>query len=524
MSPPRGIYSRSDWPQVPDVRVRNRRFGGDLYELSCDVVVVGSGAGGAVVAAELAEGGLDVVVLEEGGYYATEDFNADVTQALGNLYRDGGAQMALGTPPVTFAEGRCVGGSTVINGGMTWRTPEHVIRRWAEDHGVAHCTPDALLPHFERVEGYLSAGIQSPESIGRDNTLLKEGAEALGYDTIPNIRNQLHCVGSNNCAFGCPTGAKQSTLLTYLPRALHFGARILTHCRVDNLLRRRKQVTGVEGSLADPSGKTRRFRVHARETVISCGAVQTPNLLLRSGLRSPSGRIGHGLTLHPNTKVVALFDEDVEGWKGVHQAYQVREFEDDGFLMAAVNIPPSLVAMTMPYYGQDMLDLLDQYKQTVVGGVLIEDTTSGRVRSVGGLPVPTYQITEEDRQRIVRGTAIVCDVLFAAGAKRIVLPFEGVPDLHSRADVERLRQTHVPKSAMEVVTVHIMGTAAMGGDPTRHVCDSYGRVYDFAGLSVADASLFPTPIGVNPMETIMTLATRCAIHLLDRFAVPAGAR
>ncbi|MEZ6185668.1 MAG: GMC family oxidoreductase [Planctomycetota bacterium] len=519
---PHNVYSRADWPQIPGVRTRRRRFQGDLYELSCDVVVVGSGAGGAVIAAELAEGGLDVVVLEEGGYYATEDFNADVTEALANLYRDGGAQMALGTPPVTFAEGRCVGGSTVINGGMTWRTPEHVIRRWREDHGVHDFDAHALLPHFERVEGFLSAKTQDPESIGRDNALLKEGADALGYETVSNIRNQLHCPGSNNCAFGCPTGAKQSTLLTYLPRALHFGARILTHCRVDGILRQRKQVQGVEGSLADPSGKTRRFRVHAKETVIACGAVQSPNLLLRAGLRSPSGKIGHGLTLHPNTKVVALFDEDVEGWKGVHQAYQVREFEGDGFVMAAVNIPPSLVAMTLPYYGRDMIELLDQYNQTVIGGVLIEDTTTGRVRSVAGLPVTTYQITEEDRHRIVRGTAILCEVLFAAGAKRIVLPFAGVPDLLSMADVQRLRETDVPKAAMEVVTVHIMGTLAMGDDPTRHVCDSYGRVYDYAGLTVADASLFPTPIGVNPMETIMTLATRCAIHLLDRFAVPAG--
>lgn len=514
---PAGVFTGADWPAgIPGATTSRRRFGPDVVELACEVLVIGSGAGGATVAAELAEAGRDVVVVEEGGYHSTEEFTAEAGAMIRKLYRDGGVQAALGTPPVSFVEGRCVGGSTVINGGMSWRTPERVLDRWVREEGVAGADPAAMEPVFERVERMISVAHQDPWTIGRDNALLREGAEAKGWGVVPNLRNQLHCAGTNNCAFGCPTGAKRSTLVSYLPRALHFGARVLADCRVERLLTRRKRIEGAAGRVRRPDGRPGpRFRIRAGRTIVACGAIQTPALLSRSGVRSPSGRLGHNLSLHPNTKVVALFDEDVKGWQGVHQAYQVREFEDEGFVMAAINLPPSLVAMSLPAYGRELVELLRDYDRTVVAGVLIEDTVTGRVRTVAGQPVPTYALSERDRERIVRATALVCEAMFAAGAKRILLPFEGVPDLRSPDDVPGLYAARVPLSAMEVVTVHLMGTAPIGGDRTRHVCDPWGKVHDADGLYVADASLFPTPIGVNPMETIMALATRAAARLLD---------
>jgi choline dehydrogenase-like flavoprotein len=513
---PHGLYTRHDWPHLPGARVRRRAFRTDVVELTCDVVIVGSGAGGGVMAAELAEGGLDVLVVEEGGYHPTEEFTAEPGPMIRKLYRDGGAQMALGTPPVTFAEGRCVGGSTVINGGMSWRTPATILERWYNDDWVERIGPAEMEPYFDRVERFIHMGPQDEGTVGRDNELLRQGAEARDWKVIPNTRNQLHCGGTNNCAFGCPTGAKRSTLVSYLPRALSFGARVLSDCKVDRVLHRQGRATGVRGRMLNSDGSAGyRFVVRARRTVMSAGAVQTPTLLLRSGVRSPSGRLGHNLSLHPNTKVVALFDEQVEGWKGVHQAYQVREFERQGYLFAAVNIPPSIVAMTLPFYGAELARIMDDYPRALVAGILVEDTLTGRVRSVGGVPVPTYQLSAEDGRRLVRGTALLCQLLFSAGARRIVLPFEGVPDLTCMEDADRLLETEIPMAHMEVVTVHIMGTAAMGGDPARHVCDSYGRVQGAQGLYISDASLFPSPIGVNPMETIMALSTRNAERILQ---------
>ena len=502
---------------------RNLYTGDDIHGdtvLDSDVVIVGSGAGGATMAAELAEAGLDVVVVEEGGYYTTRDFTAEATRMIRTLYRDGGALMALGNPPVLLQEGRAVGGSTVINGGMSWRTPERVLDRWSREHAIEHIDAAAMEPYFERVERRINVAGQDPESIGTDQHLLKQGADALGWKVKPNLRNQVHCAGSNNCAFGCPTGAKQSALVTYVPRALHFGARLYSDIRIDRISRHGKRATGVVGHVVRPDGRRGpAVTVRGKLVVSACGALQTPALLERSGFRSPSRRIGHNLSLHPNAKLIAVFDRDVRGWEGVHQAYKVIQFEDEGFTFAAVNVPPAIaamsLAMTSTLHGAELGRLMADYDKMVVAGMLLEDTVTGRVRTIAGRPQAFYQITNGDAERLVRGVALIAEMLFAAGARQIWLPFEGVPPLTTADGARRLYRERIPPRTMELLTVHMMGTAALGGDRSRAVCDGWGVFHDAAGLMVADASLFPTPIGVNPMETIMALATRAAGHVID---------
>jgi choline dehydrogenase-like flavoprotein len=499
---PRGVHTRDDLRADTSI--------------SCDVVVVGSGAGGAAIAAELSEAGLDVVCLEEGRYYSTRDFTAESSAMIRQLYRGGGATLAMGDPPVMYQEGSTVGGSTVVNGGMAWRTPENVLDRWAREHRVEGIRAADMELYFERVERRLHVRAQDADSIGRDNALLKLGADRKGWRVVDNLRNQVHCAGSNNCAFGCPTGAKQSALVSYIPRALHFGARLYSDLRAIRVTRRGKRATGVEARVVEASGKLgARVSIQARLVVSACGAIHTPALLARSGFRSPSGQLGQNLSLHPNCKVVAIFDEDVRGWEGVHQAYQVREFQDQGFLFAAVNIPPGILAMGMPCYGDALGRLMMDYRRMVVAGMLIEDSVVGRVRVIGGQPLAFYQLADADAEKLVRGTSLLCELLFEAGAKRVLLPFGGMGELTSPDDLARLRAHPVPRSHMEVLTVHVMGTARMGGDRAHAVTDSYGLVHDADGLMVADASLFPTPIGVNPAETISALATRNAHHVIE---------
>jgi len=484
------------------------------------VVIVGSGAGGATMAAELADAGVDVVVVEEGGYHPTESFTAQTGRALRTLYRDGGVGLALGKPPVLFSEGCCVGGSTVVNGGMSWRTPARVLRRWATQEGIAAISERDMEPHFAKVESRISVALQDPETIGQDMRLLKAGADAKGWKTIPNLRNQLHCAGTNNCTNGCPTGAKRSMLVTNVPRALARGARLFADCRVERIIHSGGRVAGIEGRFVRP-GRQRGPRLTVRSPVVVAagGAVQTPALLARSGLRSRSGLLGRNLTLHPNAKVIAFFDEQVLGWHGVHQAYQVREFMEDGILLTAVNLPPSLVALGLPGYGRDLGQVMARYNHMVTAGCLIEDTASGRVRNIAGLGVQVfYQINNHDTERVVRGIVLAAELMFAAGARCVLLPFDGAPEVRDPAELRDLLARPVPAKSIELFTVHLMGTARMSDDPRRGVVDSFGAFHGVPGLFVADASLFPSPIGVNPMETIMALVTRNAQQLIEQRA------
>jgi choline dehydrogenase-like flavoprotein len=486
--------------------------------IGCEVVVVGSGAGGATVAAELAEAGFDVVVVEEGRYFSTRDFTASASDMVRTLYRDAGATMAVGRPPILYQEGRAVGGSTVINGGMSWRTPERILAEWRDHYGVEWLDEQSMELYFERVERRIHVDTQDPESIGRDNALLKEGADRLGWDVIPNRRNQVHCPGSNNCAFGCPTGAKQSSLVTYIPRALHFGARVHSDLRAMEILRRGKRATGVRCQIMNhghrPGGEV---TITARMVVVACGSIHTPALLWRSGFKSPSGRLGKNLTMHPNIKVVALMDEPVRGWEGVHQGYQIREFGDQGIsTLAAVNVPPSVLALTMPQYGDALGAFLDQYDHMMIAGALIEDHTTGAVRRApGGLPVVSYNLAKQDAYAAVEAARRLSELLFEIGAKQVFLPFAGLHHISGPDELGKIDPSVIPRESMEVLTVHMMGTAAMGGDRSHAVTDSFGHVHDAEGVMVADASLFPGPVGVNPMETIMALATRNAHYLIE---------
>jgi choline dehydrogenase-like flavoprotein len=293
--------------------------------------------------------------------------------------------------------------------------------------------------------------------------------------------------------------------VSYLPRAVAFGATVISGCRVERVLFDGKRATGVRAA-----GARGRFVVRAPVVLAAAGALQTPALLLRSGVRSPSGQLGRNLAVHPGANVAAVFDEPVDGWKGVHQAYQVRQF--DGVLMAAVNLPPGLVARSLSLPPDELGRVMARYDRIVTAGVLVDDTSTGRVRSIGGRAVASYALSESDAGRIRTAVADLCRLLFAAGATSVHLPFDGQAPLTSADELTGVQGMETAR--MAISTVHLMGTARMGGDPLSSVCDPTGRVHDTAGLHVADASLLPTPLGINPQVTIMAMATAVARALI----------
>jgi len=494
----------------------------DDYEdgqlLRAQVVVVGTGAGGAVVGKELAEAGFDVLFVEEGGYHPTSSFNPFVEESVPRLYRDASATVILGKPPIPYVEGRCVGGSTTLNGGMTWRTPESVLEEWEKVTGQPDLSSAALERHFERVEAHVHAKPQADYSIGNDSRAMDRGAQKLGFEYLHNIRNQDRCVGANSCVLGCPTGAKRSTLVSYMPKAFEAGARCMTLLRADSLIIEGGRCRGVVCKAVNPRTRREDKQVIVRgdAVVLACGAVHTPNLLLRHGAGRPSGELGKNFLCHPNAKVLAIYPFALKSWEGVNQGGQVRGFRDRGIIFAENFVPPGALAAQLHVHGREAWELMKDYDRMALTGVLVEDSQPGRIkRNLFGMPVPRYDITHEDHDRFLDGVKHLAELHFAMGAERVLLPFSNLHSVSSPDELSKIRATQTKRSFMELFTVHLMGTCRMGSSERESVTDLRGEVWDLPGCWVADASLFPTAIGVNPQITIMALATLVAERMAN---------
>ena len=474
------------------------------------------------VAATLAEAGLDVICLEEGGYHPTAEFSADIAEMVGRILRNGGATAILGRAPVPYLEGRCVGGTTVVNGGMCWRTPERILDRWVNEYGLEELSARNLEPHFEEVERTINARYQDPGSEGPNNDMFKRGADKLGWRLSKNRRNQVHCVGSNDCVTGCPSGAKQSTMTTWLPRLWAKGGVVYTHCKVDRIVREGGRAVGVSGEIVDLPGKGR-FTVRARATILAGGAVQSPILLLRNKIQTRSGQVGRNFTIHPNVKMAALFDQPV-AVRGAHQAWQCIEFEKDGILMAPGLIPLAFQSVVFNEFGPRLAQRMRDHAHIATGGILVDDHASGRVQVLPfGVPIVRYDVTDEDQRRFIEGACHLATIYFEAGAREVYTPFHHVPRLRSPDDLVKLR-AHAPRvQDTEYFTAHIMGTCRMDANWKRGVLSPDGQVWDIPGLYVADASTMPGTIGVNPQVTIMALSRLISLKLADRLLRRAAA-
>lgn len=489
--------------------------GRDVHELA-DVAVIGSGAGGAVVARELAARGRDVVLVEEGGFFTGKDFTGNPRQMIDLLYRNRGLTGALGRPTIPIPLGRCVGGTTTINSGTCYRAPDFVLEEWAERHGVAGMREPELRPHFEHVEQTLGVRPVPDAIYGQNSRVFERGAVALGYAGARIPRNERGCLGTGVCAFGCPQDAKQAMHVSYVPQALTEGARLFTRCRVDRVLLSAGRAIGVVGRFVDAADRDtgHELRVLARHVVVACGALLTPALLERSGVPDASGMRGRNLHIHPATRVGALFDEDVRGWEEVPQAYNVHQFTAEGIFIQGQFVPPAMEAPVLPGVGTAHKERMARYARLASFGALISDQSSGRVRAGRGRwPRVTYRLGATDARKLARAIAITAEIFFAGGAAEVYSGVHSRPVLRSIDEARALERASLPATDFEMMAFHPQGTARMGEDPRSAVTDSTGRVHGTPGLSVGDASLFPSSCRVNPQITIMAIATRIAERL-----------
>jgi choline dehydrogenase-like flavoprotein len=486
---------------------------GDLA-VECDVVVIGTGAGGAVIAKELAEAGVAVVMLEEGGFFERKDFTGRPFEAQQKMYRQGGATFSVGNVPIPIPVGQTVGGSTTINSGTCYRVPGRVLQHWRDDCGLTELSEELLEPHFERVERILGVAEAKASLLGGNGRVIARGAEKLGWKHKPLRRNAPDCDGQGICCLGCPTDAKRSTNVSYEPLALKAGAELFHGVRASRIIVDGGRATGVVAL----TGTGRTVTVRARAVVVSCGTLMTPLLLEKNGLGGASGELGGNLSIHPACGALAEFDETIAGWDGIPQGYSIEEFHDEGLLFEGAFMPLEYTVSLSSHLGPRLVELTEGYAHVSSFGFMVEDTSRGRVRRLGNRPIVTYMLNDHDTARIKRGIDLLAQVYFAAGARTVLPPVHGFPELRTQADLERFRNTTVRASDLDLSAYHPLGTCRMGKDPARSVVGSDHQVHDCAGLYVVDGSAVPSSLGVNPQVTIMTLATRAAGILADRLS------
>jgi choline dehydrogenase-like flavoprotein len=486
-----------------------------------DVVVIGSGAGGAVVAAHLAEAGQRVVVVEEGPHVPQERYGRmRPSETMRHIWRDGGLTTAFGigsTPFINVMMGECVGGSSALTGGVCFRTPASVHAEWAGQLGLEDLSEDRMVQHFEDVERAVHVEAVPDEMRSRSTLAFARGAAKLGHPLSSMRRNTKSCRGRSRCNFGCPEDAKLSVDRTYLRRAVAAGARIYSDFHVERLLTKGARAVGVTGRIrnGDRRAPKSRFTVRARRVVLAAGAYCTPLLLSRTGVGRQSNQVGRNLTLHPSFRMMARFDERIDGWKGALQSAFTNAYEHERINLNSLFVPPGILAGTLPGIGDVQAERAALIPHLAVFGGMIHDEGGGRVHHLFGQRFITYHLSRADDAAVSRVLKLTGETFFAAGAREVFLPVLGFPpcdaDTFRRLDFDRL-----PRRKLECSSQHPLGTARMGVSPEHSVVDPDGKTWEVDELFVADGSIMPTSLGVNPQETIMAMATRIAWKLRER--------
>ncbi len=500
--------------------IDGRTVGRDL-KLEADVVIIGSGAGGAPAAYHLSRAGKRVIVVEEGGHFTSKTFNGDSYEMVKLMYRDAGATMAIGNTGVLIPLGRTLGGTTTINSGTMFRTPEEVLKEWQKDYGIKNITGEVLAPYFDEVEEITHTMEVPWELMGRNNQLFAMGAEKLGLHGFPLRRNMKNCEGSGICPFGCPRDAKQSMHLTYIPLSEEYGTTYYTYAHAEKILIKNSKATGISGYfLQGRYGVERspyKFEIHAPVVIVSAGSIYTPLLLKKNGVGRASGMVGKNLRIHPAAKVMGFFEEDLESWKGIPQAYCVDEFAEEGIIFEGFWLPPSMLSIALPAFGRDIKKMMMNYNHLAGFGIMVHDTSVGNIKYIGDTPVITYRMNERDLNNFRKAIKIASEVYFAAGAKKIYPPIFSLEEIPDPSQLDTIDRIKLKPDMLELSAFHPMGTARMGNDPREAVVDENLETYEVLNLFVMDASIFPTSLGVNPQESIMAFSSYASDRILDRW-------
>lgn len=491
---------------------------GDDLELEVDYVVVGSGAGGASAAVTLARGGASVAIVEAGAWRDPEHYPSSTYGAMRDLFDDWGALITRGRALWPIVQARTMGGTTVINSAICVRTPGDIFEQWERERGIAaESLSRRCWAHQDEIERELCVEEVPPDARGHSNRLAMLGAQGVGYDSHWIHRYVKGCVGSGQCLQGCTKLKKQSTNLNYVPEVLARGGDVVSSAPVARVRFEGRRAVGVEGRFEHPQTKKKgaSFVVLARRAVVvAASATHSPALLQRSGVSSPA--LGKHFRAHPGTGVFGVYDDPVDTNIGATQGWASTAFRDDpGLKLETLSIPFEMVASRLAGGGDRLIARIAEYRHVCMWVHAVRAESVGTVKNgFGDRPVVSYTLDRADMLRFRAGVHLVAQTHVAAGAKKILPGIFGMPYELAPNDIDVLLDAPLEPRAYVAILSHLFGGCAMGSDPRDAVTDGSGRVHGYEGLVVADASVIPSNLGVNPQHTIMSLAKTFAEDLL----------
>ncbi len=494
--------------------------------LTSDVCVIGSGAGGAVVARELAEAGRSVVVIEDGPYVRSAEFVQREDVMYPRIYREGGTT-ASAEYTVLVSQGRLVGGSTVPSFCLSIRPPHAILAYWARNFALPGVGYEAIYPHLRKVEKQIGVRRITAEQMNANSAKLLLGAEQLGYRGYLPFHNRNGCVDSGYCALGCTYDRKGDMLTTYIPAASRAGAVIVPDCEARQIVTHGGRAVGVDGLFnRSRTGARYALKVRAKVVVLAAGAINSPRLWQASRLPDPADAVGRNLRLQPNVVVSALYPEVITAWRGIPQGYVVDEFlrldehsAGHGYLLIPTFAFPVAAASVLPGYGEQHRQLMELYPRLGAIGISLHDHSRGRLEfSDDAPPTVAYRLGTMDQEQLLDAMVQASELSFAAGAENVFLPYNDIVTISRRGAYQSIRERGIRANDPLFISYQPQGTMRMGGNPRQSVVDAAGEAHAIRNLFVADASIFPTSVAVPPQLAVMTFATRTAEHIVANAA------
>lgn len=479
-------------------------------KLECDVVIVGTGPGGAAMARVLAEGGKRVILLEEGPHVS--HFRPNQANVMRYHMQEGGSMVAFGSGAVGVAAGRGVGGGSLVNSAICWRTSDHVLESWETVlGGDTRFSPQEMRPVYAELEVPLGITQTREDIAGENNKLIVRGAKLLGLDAGLLWRNTPGCVGCGVCNYGCPSGGKASVDKNLIPMARAHGAIVQGDTKVERILVEDGKACGVVGTVRETdSGKiVGTTTVRAEKVILSAGAIGTPRLIKFAGLGDLLGsRVGKGLHLHPGNGIFGLCDFEVRMWTGATQGAYFADPELPEVLPHTLSLPPAALIMALGHTGEAAKRDIDLFPRIAGCLVMVSDKGEGTVDVTReGRADLHYWFADQDIVNMKKGLKRTCEVLKSGGAKQLLVPVTGGGWMENIDDAFALIDEANITDYRGLYAAHPMATCRMGTDISNSVIAPNGEAHGLKGLYIADSSVFPTSLGVNPQFTTMAMST-----------------